>query len=191
MKRALAAMLVGAAMTASAEFEISPDNLRDGEFVKDSESAKEVGLYCIHRGVTTATAMVLMDRSRSSILAAIPIRSTYATPRPAVEWLKVAWNAEGTAVAIHDSLNRDSKTLIYCAKGDGKFAAIALPDLRPINAKRIGLQVDSIRASGQAPVNWVKERLVTIEFRYLMADGKRYGRQYGIAFDEKWQPIQQ
>ncbi len=191
MKSLVILLLFVTTFIASAEFKFTPENLRDGKLVKDSESSKNVGLFCIHRGETTATAMVLMDKSRSKILGEIPIRSTYSTPRSATEWLEVVWNAEGTAVAIHDSLDRDSKVLIYHIKENGEFQLVTLPDLRVLNAKRIGIDVSKIKSSGQSPLSWQKERMVMVEFRYVTENGKHYRRQYGIALDEKWQYVQQ
>jgi hypothetical protein len=191
MKSVITSLLLATTLVASAEFEVTQENLREGRLVKGSESSQNVGLYCIHRGVTTATVMALMDRSRSKILAEIPIRSTYATPRPAEEWLEVLWNSEGTAVVIHDSLDKDSKVLIYRLSDGGEFTLIPLPDLRAQNARRVGISVDSIRSSGQEPIKWAKSRMVMIEFRYATNNGKRYRHQYGVAFDEKWRHIQQ
>ena len=191
MKSFISSLLFAMTLVASAEFEITQENLSEGNLVKDSESSKDVGLYCIHRGLTTATAMVLMNRSRSKILADIPIRSTYSSPRPAHEWLDVVWNSEGTAVAIHDTLDKDSKVLVFRVSGGGGFESVSLPDFRVLNAKRIGINIDLIQSSGQEPIKWTKERMVMIEFRYQTKDGKRYQREYGVAFDEKWHHIQQ
>jgi len=81
--------------------------------------------------------------------------------------------------------------LIFRVSGGGGFESVSLPDFRVLNAKRIGIDIDLIQSSGQKPIKWTKERMVMIEFRYKTTDGKRYQREYGVAFDDKWQHIQQ
>lgn len=185
-------LLVAMTLVVSAESKITGENLRQGDLVANSESSQNVGLYCIYRGVTTATTMVLMDRKRSKILAEVPIRSTRGgIQQPANEWLDVVWNPQGSAVAVHDSLGKDSKVLIYHLSDGGLFSPVLLPDLRNINAKRVGIKVETIRSSGQEPIKWVEERILAIEFRYATKDGKRYQDQYRVTFDDKWQHIQQ
>ena len=105
MKRFFVTWLLATVSFCSAEFAIRPENLHNGKLVQNSKSTKHVGLYCIHRGLTTVTQTVLMDRKKAKILTEVPILTTYASPKLESESLKVCWNSEGTAVTIHDTSN--------------------------------------------------------------------------------------
>lgn len=167
------------------EFDITEENLRSASLVSGSESRQKIGLYSIHHGLTTASFMALMDQSRTKILAEIPIRPAYGIAQPASEWLDIVWNEPGTAVAIQDSLDRDSRVLIYSRRPDSTFRAVDLPDLKIIQAAAIPLKAADIKSSGQKPLQWASDRLLTIRFQYLTTKGKRYQLERGIAIDER------
>ena len=186
MKKGIVLVLLATMSTVLSEFALTKENLQSGKLVADSESSQKVGLYCVHRGLTTGTMMVLMEKNREIVRATIPITTTYSSPKPAAEWLTVVWNDEGTAVAIHDSSAANSKVLVYRLLRDGSFAKIALPNLGGTIAKRLKINLREAKASGESPSKWVKEKVVRVNFRFLMKDGKRFNSNEEITFDSEW-----
>lgn len=169
---------------ASAEISDLEGGLRGGVLYPASTSTQGVGLYCVHRGETTATLMVLKEGVEGQVLAIIPIRSTYATPKEEKDWLTVKWNASGTMVAIHDSLDKHSKVLIYRRAQDGRFLQVTLPDAVPLEGgKRMGLEVSAITSSGQEPQEWRNDNLLMVDYRFRTKDGAIYRRTLPITVE--------
>ena len=176
---------------AFAEIDIADSSFQGGDLYPNSSSSQGVGLYCVNRGQTTATVMVLKAAGTDRILAMIPIRSTFATPKKHKDWLTVKWNPSGTLVAIHDALDKHSKVLIYRKAKDGSFVEVALPDMLKIEGGgRLGLDVSTISSSGQEPKKWQNENLLMVNYRFRTKGGALYRRTLPIRIDDsgKYQP---
>ena len=168
-----------------ADTRITEENLQSGDLFEGSLSSHDVGLYCIHRGLTTATQMVLMSKAKEKILATIPIRTTYSIPKERKNWLTVQWTPNGKMVAIHDSLSRHSKVLIYRQNEDGTFSPVALPDMLKLEGGgRLGLDVASITSSGQEPDRWRNDNLLMVKYRFKTKSGQLYRRTLPITVDK-------
>ncbi len=165
---------------------ITTDNLKAGSLFKDSKSTEGVGLYCINHGLTTITSMVLLGEDQDQIIATIPIRSTYSTPKEFKNWLTVKWNPNGTMVAIQDSLDKHSQVIIYRKIDDGTFTRVTLPDMLKLEAGgRMGIDVSTIVSSGQEPDEWKSKNILMVKYRFKTKDGKLYRRTLPISVDDK------
>lgn len=174
-----------------AETDLADESFRGGQLYPDSLSSQGVGLYCVHRGQTTATAMMLKKADTNQILAMIPVRSIYSVPKKHKNWLTVKWNPGGTMVAIHDSLDKHSKVLIYRRASDGSFHKVLLPDMLKLEAGgRLGLEVSTIASSGQEPKGWKNENLLMVNYRFETKGGALYRRTLPITIDDsgRYQP---
>ena len=186
MKKLILIFLLATTTTVLSEFALTKENLENGKLVASTESSNHVGLYCVHRGLTTGTMMVLMERSRKSVLAAIPVTTTYSSSKPSREWLTVVWNEGATAVAIHDSSKLKSELLIYRRLAGGKFKQVELLNLGVRIAENMGIAVDEIKASGEVPVKWTGKKELQVNFRYTLTNGKRHSHKRKLKFDSDW-----
>jgi len=169
----------------AAENKITKKNLEEAKLFVGSESVSKVGLYCVDHGVTTATSMVLMNASKTKILAEIPIRSTSATDERHKNWLKVVWNPSGTMVAIQDSLDKHSKLLIFRQAMTGDFKRVDLPDLLKLEARgRLGLKLSTVISSGQEPEAWLSDGHLAVKYTFKTNNGKIYNPTHRIFIDK-------
>ena len=121
--------------------------------------------------------MVLLDKSQNKILANVPVRTTYSVPHDKKGWLTVKWSPNGTMLAIHDSLSKHSKVLIYRRLDSGMFQMVKLPDMLKLEAGgRLGLDIDDIVSSGQEPSEWSKNKLLLVNYRFRTKNGQLYRR---------------
>ncbi|WP_200392380.1 hypothetical protein [Roseibacillus ishigakijimensis] len=165
----------------------APVNLREAKRVSRGESRQGVGLYRIYQGSASATEMVLMNKHHGEVLARVPIRHQYASEDQPSDWVEVVWNAEGTAVAIHDSLDRDSKLMVYRRRADGGFQRVPLPEFTVYSVGHYAGTDRTIRRWAEKPLRWLGERLLVVEFRYVGKQDNRLYFRKTLSFEQNGQ----
>ena len=158
--------------------------------VKGSESKKGVGLYQVNLkdgdSTTTATRMILKHAEKAWVLAEIPMNNVDTEQKNIEKMIQVKWNAAGTKVAIHDARPKHSICQVYFLTPKATFERVTLPDAPRWMAARAGVKdKQEVMSSGREPMEWKRDELLFIQFRFRTDDKLLYRRIYPLNIDDK------
>lgn len=116
----------------------------------------------------TQTGIGLAPTDRSKLLFRINSRTKWSTDKEVNSFLSTRWNPESTLLATHDSMDKHSKLCIYRLAG-GSATELEIPDLLPVAAKKLKIDVAKVASSGQVPLRWKEAGVLEVSVRLTTA----------------------
>jgi hypothetical protein len=161
------------------EFEVTAKNLENAFEIPGSRSPDGVyALYCINRGLTTATFIGIMPTTRESLGLETKLFQHGSDKKEYKQFFKVVWTSDSSLVAAHDSSKRHSELFVYKIQ-NGSIAQLNVPDLVSIMKTTLPENIE-IRSSGQIPIRWVSPTELIVLVRLKDKSGKLHTERYRI-----------
>ncbi len=163
---------------------ISPSNLASGKMLPNSESPdKRFVILEVFHGDTTQNSVVIALSNRSKHIDSLPILTEHATDRPHKGRTIIQWSSDSSLISVSDNLPKHSKLHIFRVTNTGTMS-LPIPDLLKRCASDLGVEIDSLRSSGQLPSKWVNGSILEVTVQMKTNRGKLFSNDYRLFIHE-------
>jgi hypothetical protein len=170
---------------------IEQRNLAEGKIVLGSVSPD--GKFClldVNVGDTTAKAVIIATSDRRKNLVQTQVHSERSMVRPQTNRVAILWAPDNKRVAIHDALAKHSAIAIYRLTGE-QFEKIEVHDLLQAACAQWGITRDALASSGQRPVRWSAEDIVSVEVSARAKNGQQLRTTFPVHAPLEGKPVPQ
>jgi hypothetical protein len=148
-----------------------------GEVIPNSESPdNRFNFLQIFREPITDCTVCISDRGRTKVLSLLQCHTKYGTDKRYRDFLNILWNKSSSAVAVHDSLDKNSHVDVYLFNGKD-FEKAKIPDIYRESTEALSVDAASIKSSGQVPLRWISDDELVVEQRLQTKDGIQLRRE--------------
>jgi hypothetical protein len=128
---------------------------------------------------TTATAMVVADTNRTTLLGILDCPPPIDVDAPLKTYLTIKWSPDSKYLALHDSTPKNSVLQIYQLTATA-LKKLTVPDLRRLAADQLQIPEKKISGSGQVPVKWSQAGDLIVRVR-LSVDGAMKQKDFTLS----------